>query len=692
MTDNVLYGRMELRLNDAEKALTRFQTRLDRSMNGMEARTRKASEIMQSSLSKGFNFSGLTAVIAGAGSLRGFQELVDASTRVQNALKVAGLSGTQLALVYDELYDSAQRNSAPLESLATLYGRLAVVQGELNVSQRDLLAFTDKTALALRVAGTDAQSASGALLQLSQALGAGTVRAEEFNSIQEGALPILQAAARGIVEAGGSVAKLRKLVLDGRLSSEAFFRGFLAGSDQLEKQAASSVSTVAQAFTRLQNALQDAAGRLNETTGASRTAVDLLGKMATYVTDLSTAFGTLADGPIGTAISKLGEISAIIETLLPQIAAIKNLPGNLQTAGDFIKGLAPDYRDFVNQRKNLADQLKRLQTEGLDEYGQEYVDAASPALKEQIRALDQKLALLYGHDTRFGITPKATSTTSDSAVSIRDYATTSTKPGGAKALDDYARAVKATNDQTTAISAQTAAMAALNPLVKDHGYQLDFVKKQQELLTAARDAGKKVDATLAADIAQTADAYAKAQAAAAKLAEEQQRIRESIEFQKDIVNGVLSDMRTALEDGKLSWEDLGNVAVNVLNKIADKLQSMLVDQLFEGFGGFFGSLVGGVSGVGGIGAVGAGGIGAGALASSAVAKAPSLQSIAKSQSVAVDVKTYVDETGNWQAKVEKISGGVAAKTMNVGLRKYRDNQLHEDISSHMRQPRRRGSI
>ena len=107
-------------------------------------------------------------------------------------------------MVYNRLRESALKNAAPLETLVTLYGRVALVQKELGVSQAEMLNFTDKIALALRVAGTDAQSASGALLQLSQALGSGVVRAEEFNSILEGALPIAQAAAAGLKEAGGS--------------------------------------------------------------------------------------------------------------------------------------------------------------------------------------------------------------------------------------------------------------------------------------------------------------------------------------------------------------------------------------------------------------------------------------------------------------------------------------------------------
>src|SRR5690606_7649863 len=154
---------------------------------------------------------------------------------------------------------SALKNAAPLETLVTLYGRVALVQRELGVTQAEMLNFTDKIALSLRVAGTDAQSASGALLQLSQALGSGVVRAEEFNSILEGALPIAQAAAAGLKEAGGSVAKLRQLVVDGKVSSEAFFRAFEAGSAILEDKVAGATLTTEQGLTNVKTAMIDAA-------------------------------------------------------------------------------------------------------------------------------------------------------------------------------------------------------------------------------------------------------------------------------------------------------------------------------------------------------------------------------------------------------------------------------------------------
>ncbi|RVC58905.1 phage tail tape measure protein, partial [Mesorhizobium sp. M2A.F.Ca.ET.046.02.1.1] len=188
----------------------RAQQQTDQRFRSMEQRAKKAGERMETSfaavstrINAGLKGIG-TGFLAGV-SLQGAQRLIDTATKIQNALKVAGLSGEDLTKVYDALFASAQKNAVPLEALVQLYGRAAQQQRELGVSSGQLLQFTDNVALALRVAGTDAGQASGALLQLGQALGSGTVHAEEFNSVLEGAPTIAQAAAAGLKEAGGSV-------------------------------------------------------------------------------------------------------------------------------------------------------------------------------------------------------------------------------------------------------------------------------------------------------------------------------------------------------------------------------------------------------------------------------------------------------------------------------------------------------
>ncbi len=58
------------------------------------------------------------------GSAKGFQSLIDSSTRMANSLKVAGLQGDQLQKTQNQLYASALRNHAPVETLMALRFRI----------------------------------------------------------------------------------------------------------------------------------------------------------------------------------------------------------------------------------------------------------------------------------------------------------------------------------------------------------------------------------------------------------------------------------------------------------------------------------------------------------------------------------------------------------------------------------------
>ncbi|MFC3079516.1 tape measure protein [Phenylobacterium terrae] len=211
----------------------------------------------------------LAPALAAALSVQGAIAAADTYTRFSNSLKTAGLEGEQLAQVQSQLFDIAQKNGQALEPLGQLYGRASQAAKELGASQAQLVLFTDAVASAVRAQGGSAESAQGALLQLSQALAAGTVRAEEFNSINEGALPLLQAAANASEKYGGSVAKMRAAVLDGKLSSQEFFNLILLGSEELRRKAASAPLTFAASMQTLQNSLVQYIGQADATLGVT---------------------------------------------------------------------------------------------------------------------------------------------------------------------------------------------------------------------------------------------------------------------------------------------------------------------------------------------------------------------------------------------------------------------------------------
>jgi tape measure domain-containing protein len=268
------------------------------------------------------------AGIAAAVSAREVLQYADAWTQAKNALAVAGVTGSQQVVILNELFKSAQANGAPIQALTTLYGRAAQVSVELGASQADLLNFTNGVAVALRVAGTDATTASGALLQLGQALGSANVRAEEFNSIQEGARPILQAVAAGLEEAGGSVAKLKKLVDDGKVTNRQFFDSFLKGLPVIQAMANNASQTISQAYTKITNALTRYIGESDEGLGATKRLVaglnglaDNFNQTADIVLKVAAVIaGALVGRAIGGMIASLGFSTA---ALIRFVAALR---------------------------------------------------------------------------------------------------------------------------------------------------------------------------------------------------------------------------------------------------------------------------------------------------------------------------------------------------------------------------------
>lgn len=607
-----LFVSLEGRFNNYERALARTQKS---TTNGFAAMRRQGANF-ENSLSR--IGAGLAGAFAGAGALRGAQQLIDASTRVENSLKVAGLEGQALGQVYDALFQSAQRNAAPLEALAQLYGRVALVQGELGTSTEEMLKFTDNVALALRVAGTDAQSASGALMQLSQAMGSGVVRAEEFNSILEGATPIAQAAAAGLTEAGGSVAKLRQLVVDGKVSSEAFFRAFEAGAGILESKVAGSEITVSSAFVRLQNVLIDAAGQFNKTSGAGQRFAGFLDTLGTKITELanSPSFDT-ALGELGDAISKTFE--ADLRDIQRVIALVEELKSKFDQYGDSVSdadlALAQAEQQLASFATNTAGRFGQigvaaqdlfqqvLEGKGSAELAAEAIEALGDAdpdfgsLLTEIGGVIQRiyelraaaiaatrpdvsgLPMTYAGQERTPAKPVV------KPVSLSDYdppggsGTGGGTGGGSAKISQIERERKAVEDLIDSLLFEQSTIG-----------KTDAQKRAMELV---RQAGAAATETEKAQILAIVDAIETEEGAI-------DRLKDAMASAQGIAQGFAGDLIAGFSAGKTWAENLDDAIGNLRNKLLAMAADMAIQALFSGVMGAFGGRLGTI-GVGGVG-------------------------------------------------------------------------------------------
>lgn len=559
---------LEARIRDFEKNMLRSRRVANDNLEAIEKRAQQMAPRLQAAMTKASAATNgmagaLSRLLAIGGIGLGIREVVqfaDAWTRASNQLKVAGLSGDDLKSTMGQLFDAAQRQGAPLEALVTLYGRASQSATELGASNADLVRFSEDVAIALRVAGTSSSEASGALLQLAQLLGSSRVQAEEFNSVNEAARPILQAVANGMEEAGGSVSKLKALVSDGKVSNVAFFKAFQAGAEGLRQQAGAADSTIAQAFERVSNAITKAIGELDKTSGASQNAVKNLGHVAEAIGKIPAAVNMAAD--------KLAELQKWL-----------NQAGNNSFWTKFGKLMGVQFTP-----------------EEAAKFGITATPQADPR-QAGINMLKAGMGSQLSQDTgMLGEKPVT------SPIKASDFPVVGDKDKkGREKVDQFEREVEA-------MQRRTAAMRVEIEVQGKSTFEAEKARATQELLTEAKRQYGEVSPEIRARIEQEATAYAQVSAAMETTYAEQQR---SLQLQQEL-GSLAANTFSGLADGTTTWAD-------ALKSVTKRLTGLVLQAALLGdgplgnmfgaggssnkIGGIIGSLFNGGSGGGGIGSI-----------------------------------------------------------------------------------------
>lgn len=298
--------------------------RQQKAAQNLERQMQRSSGAISGSL------KGLAGSLAAAFSVQQIAGVLDNFTKIQNALKIAGLEGEQLEAVQAKLFETAQQYGTSLVDLAQLYGNVSAASKELNLNQADQLRLTELTSAAIRAQGAGTAAQLGALQQFSQLLGGTVVQAQEYNSINDGARPILQAVANNIDRFGGSVAKLRAEVVKGKLSVQEFVQAALKGTEQVKELAGRANLTLAASLQALSDAFTVYVGQSQ--TGASTTAI-FAGAIELLAKNLDTIIPLLAVIATGLGVGLVTNALASRVALAAVAAQAAGTTGALGTMG-----------------------------------------------------------------------------------------------------------------------------------------------------------------------------------------------------------------------------------------------------------------------------------------------------------------------------------------------------------------------
>lgn len=304
MSDDIV-----IKLQADIRDLTGKVSQVTSQFSKLESTVRSSSAKINSSLKSISGAANLAktafAAIAFGNVTRSTIGLADAMTNMRSRIRLVTDSSEEAARVQQRLMGVANRTRTDFAAIGTIYARVGRSADELGLSQERLIGFAETLSQALKVSGATTTEAESAILQLSQALGSGQLRGEEFRSLMENGGRAAKALADGI---GVPLGALRELAFQGKLTSDIVIRALESQAGVIQKEFDGMAVTVGDAMTVLQNALAETIGKMNESTGATGTLSEKIVEFADTIKDpsfiaglrgIADAIGVLANAMAG---------------------------------------------------------------------------------------------------------------------------------------------------------------------------------------------------------------------------------------------------------------------------------------------------------------------------------------------------------------------------------------------------------
>ena len=219
----------------------------------------------------------------------------DSWNQVSGRLKLASSSAGDYLTVQKELMDISQRTSTSFEANANLYSRVAQSMREAGHSSAEIAAVTETVATSLKLSGAGAAESSSVITQLSQALGSGVLRGQEFNSVMENGGRLAKLLADGM---GTTVGGLRKMAAAGELTTDKLIP-ILTQTELLREEFEQLPDTISGGITRVQNAFMAWVGGADQATGASAALASALTTVSNNMGSVATLAGAVITVGIG---------------------------------------------------------------------------------------------------------------------------------------------------------------------------------------------------------------------------------------------------------------------------------------------------------------------------------------------------------------------------------------------------------
>ena len=200
---------LRLRLNSAQ-----FQKdigKVDRRMKKLSGSMRRSANMFNSQL------GALGATFATGFGLGELKNAADTMVNLRNKMGATYDTSQEVAQGMLDIKRVARESRSDLDSVGTLYQRIAVSTKQMSTTQEEVAAITQVVSNSFLLSGTTASEAANSARQFAQGLASGTLRGDEFRSVSENNVVLTRMLAEGL---NMTVGQLRLFSHAGGLTAE----------------------------------------------------------------------------------------------------------------------------------------------------------------------------------------------------------------------------------------------------------------------------------------------------------------------------------------------------------------------------------------------------------------------------------------------------------------------------------------
>ena len=197
----------------------------------------------------------IAAAYIGVRSAKSIMGLADTMTTTKARLDLMNDGLQTTAELQDKIMKSANRSRASYQTTADAVSKMGLMASDAFSSNDELIQFSELINKQFTIAGTTAEGIDAAMLQLTQAMGSGVLRGEEFNSVFEQAPTIMQSIANYL---NVPIGALRDMAKEGKITAETVKNAMLASADDINGKFNSMPMTFAQIWELAKNAMLSA--------------------------------------------------------------------------------------------------------------------------------------------------------------------------------------------------------------------------------------------------------------------------------------------------------------------------------------------------------------------------------------------------------------------------------------------------